>query len=186
MEEIWYTLSGEISPGVIAEAIPWISGQIFQDPNVKRLKFFISSVGGDVDSAIRLHDYLKALPIEVTTIGFGQVDSAAVIIFLAGNTRIAIKKCRFLLHEGTYTFNKKTNALHVHEETMALFNELLRRNVEIIAKVTSKTKKQVSNLLRDGKILTSVKAKDLGIVTEISEKLPMDKPNPETSTGPEN
>ena len=99
--EAYYTLTGLIDAKIVADCILWINNQ-FLTNNLKKLKFFISSVGGDVDSAIRLYDFLKALPIEIEMIGFMQVDSAANIIYLSGKKRIAIKNCRFLLHQGSF------------------------------------------------------------------------------------
>jgi ATP-dependent Clp protease protease subunit len=77
-------------------------------PNqIKKLKLMLSSGGGDVDTAIRIYHYIKALPIEVETIGFSQIDSAANMVFLAGKKRTAIKGCRFFLHEGTFTIGNQ-------------------------------------------------------------------------------
>lgn len=92
--EIWYTYTGVINPDLIAGAISWLSNKVYQG-KVTKLKFILSSTGGDIDSAIRLYDYLKALPFDVETIGFGQIDSAANVIFLAGIKRFAVKDCRF-------------------------------------------------------------------------------------------
>lgn len=172
MEEIWYTLTGTIDAKIVADAILWINGQIYSGQDIKKLKFFLSSIGGDIDSAIRLYDFLKAIRIEVTTIGFGQIDSAANTIFLAGSKRLAVTGCRFFLHEGTYTFHQPTAVLHFHEEHLKLLKELFRRNIQILAIETSKSIKEVEKILQEGRVLNSQEAKKFGIVHEIIEKLP--------------
>jgi len=176
MREIWYTLTGNIDPNVVGTAITWINGQIYNTPGLEQIKFLVSSTGGDIDSAIRLHDYLKALPLKVETIGFGQVDSAAVTIFLAGENRIAVKGCRFTIHEGTYNIGQPSAPLHVHEETLRLFHTLLERNIEIIAYDTGKTKTKIKSIAKIGEGLSCEKAKELGVVTEIVDKLPLVSP----------
>ncbi len=176
MNEMWYTYTGAITPDLVANAIIWINGQLYND-KYSKLRFFLSSNGGDVDSAIRLYDFLKASQLEVETFGFGQVDSAANIIFLAGKRRFAIKNCRFFLHEGTFTIGNPTSALKVHEETLRILKELLMRTSKIISAETGKDLVTVRNTLSSGKIFTTEEAKRFGIVHEIIEKFPT-KTNP--------
>lgn len=178
--EIWYTYTGAITSDLIASAINWLSNQVYSGTGT-RLKFFLSSTGGDTDSAIRLYDYLKALPFEVEMFGFGQIDSAANIIFLSGVRRFAVKGCRFLLHEGTFTIGNPVSALHVHEETLRLLNIIHSRHVEIIAQETGKKKKEVMDILRQGEIFDAEKAKKFGIVHEIIEKFPLREDQAQTS-----
>ncbi len=172
MEEIWYMLTGAIDAKTVNDFLVWVNGQIYSQP-IKRLKVLLSSGGGDMDSAIRAYAFLKALPIEVTTVGFSQVDSAANIIFLAGTKRQAVKGCRFLLHEGTFTFFNPTATMSVHKETLAILSELLKRNIEIIADETGKSKDEVAKALQESTILTTAEAKKFGLVHEIIEKLPL-------------
>lgn len=173
MQEIWFTITGGIDPNTAQQLISWVNGQLFNGPHLTRLKIFISSVGGDVDSAIRIFYYLKGLPLEVETIGFSQIDSAANTIFLAGSSRKALKGCRFFLHEGTFTIGNPTASLHAHEETLTVLKTLLKRNVEIISKATGKTQTEISEILKEGKIYSAQEAVDFGLATEIIEELPM-------------
>ena len=106
--EDWYTITGNIDANTAHQLITYVNGQIYRT-DIKKLKLLISSGGGDVDSAIRIYSYLKALDIEIETIAFSQIDSAANIIYAAGNKRIAIKGCRFFLHEGTFTTGAQNN-----------------------------------------------------------------------------
>lgn len=170
--EIWYTLTGDIDKNIVNSAISWINSQIYSN-DVSNLNFIISSNGGDMDSAIRLHDYLKALPIEVQTVGFGQVDSAAITIFLAGKKRLAVKNCRFIIHEGSFFTATPSAPLHIHEENIQLFKNLLSRTIDIVSEDTGKTKKEIKKLVNKGKTLNTDEAKKIGIVTKIVEKLPL-------------
>lgn len=168
---IWYTITGGIDVNVANSLITWVNTQIYQS-NVTKLTLFISSTGGDIDSAIRVYSYLKGLPIQVETIGFSQIDSAANTIFLAGSNRKALQGCRFFLHEGTFTIGNQTAVMHAHEETLTILRELLKRNTNIIATETKKTEDEIKQILRDGKIFTANEAIDFGIATEVIDKLP--------------
>lgn len=174
MEEQWYTITGGIDFNTAHNLIAYVNGQLYSS-NIKRLKIIISSGGGDVDSAVRIYAYLKALSIEVETIAFSQIDSAANIIYAAGTKRIAIKGCRFFLHEGTFTTGAQTTTLHNHEEALLIFKELLNKHVSILAKESGKTVKDINKLLATSTILSTEEAKQLGLVHEILEKLPLTK-----------
>ncbi len=174
MKEQWYTITGGIDINTAHNFITYINQQIYSS-NIEKLKILISSTGGDVDSAIRIYSYLKALSIDIETIALSQIDSAANIIYAAGTKRIAIKGCRFFLHEGTFTTGSQSATLHIHEEALTIFKELLKKHVWILSKETGKKEKEISKILQDSIILTAEKAKELGLVHEILEKLPLTK-----------
>lgn len=172
--EDWYTITGYIDANTAQQLITYLNGQIYRT-DIKKLKLIISSSGGDVDSAIRIYAYLKASPIEIETIALSQIDSAANIIYAAGNKRVAIKGCRFFLHEGTFTSAAQTTTLHNHEEAVLIFRELLKRHVQILSKTIGKTEDEIKKLLTASTVLNDEEAKKLGFVNEILERLPLSK-----------
>ena len=93
--EDWYTITGYIDANTAQQLITYLNGQIYRT-DIKKLKLIISSSGGDVDSAIRIYAYLKASPIEIETIALSQIDSAANIIYAAGNKKSGNKGMPFL------------------------------------------------------------------------------------------
>src|SRR4029079_10047073 len=131
--EIWYTLAGDVDKKAVQEAIGWINGELYSRA-VDRLKLMIASGGGDIGAGINLHTYLKALPFEVETIGFGEVDAAAILVFLGGKERTAIDGCQFFFHEGRYTISEPSAPIHVHEEAIAVFKRELHEMIYIIAR----------------------------------------------------
>ncbi len=177
MEEQWYTITGGIDVNTAHNLITHVNNQIYGS-KIKKLKILISSPGGDVDSAIRIYSYLKALSIEIETIAFSQIDSAANIIYSAGSKRVAIKGCRFFLHEGTFTTGAQTTTLHNHEEVLSIFKELFKKHVGILSTETGKTEEEITSLLQASTILSAEKAKELGLVHEILEKFPLTKQIP--------
>lgn len=59
----------------------------------------IASGGGMMAPAAALYDLIRCSPAPVTTVGFGIVASAAVIVFQAGATRLIAPTARIVLHE---------------------------------------------------------------------------------------
>lgn len=174
MKEQWYTITGGIDANTAHNLITYVNSQIYA-LDIEKIKIIISSTGGDVDSAIRIYSYLKALPLTIETIAFSQIDSAANIIYAAGSNRVAIKGCRFFLHEGTFTNGSQTTTLHNHEEALSLFRYLFDAHVKILAKETNQTVTKIKALLKDSTILTADDAKKIGLVHEVLEKLPLTK-----------
>ncbi len=173
--EIWYTFTGTIDSNSINQLITWLSGQVYSGQNIEKLKLFISSNGGDMDSAIRAYTYLKSLPFRVETIGFTQIDSAANVIFLAGQRRTAVSGCRFFLHEGTFSGNQVA-PLHIHEETLKVMQDLYKRYVDIFAKELKKSDEEMRVILKTGDILTTNDAKTkYGLVHDVVETIPLIK-----------
>ncbi len=170
--EIWFTLTGDIDKRTVQDAIAWINGELYAKP-VQRLKFLLASGGGDIDSGVNLHMYLKSLPFEVETIGFGKVDAAAIPIFLGGKKRFAVRGCQFLFHEGRYTIQDQTAPIHVHEEALAIFKRNLHETIYIIARETGNDTEVVANMLRRSKIMTVEEAEDFGLAHEIIDELPL-------------
>jgi|SRR6266853_2321017 len=173
--EISYILTGDITKDSVANMITWLFGQLYgqNGKNITKLRFFISSTGGDIDSAIRLYAYLRAIPFEVHTFGFGQVDSAAVICLLAGAKRSAVKHCRFLVHEGNYTIGQQTAPLHNHDETLRLLKAMLTTMTDILSSETGRTPEEIGTILKEGKILSDTEAKEFGLIHELLDKVPL-------------
>jgi len=140
-----------------------------------KLNLFVSSPGGDMDAGFRLYDFLRSLPIEVITIGFGQVNSIAVIIFLAGEHRKCTRGCTFFIHEGSFTNAYQNTAFKIIEESNMLLTSQRKKNIDTISERTGKDGEQITNIANNGKILTASQAKNLNIVEEVIEKLPLQK-----------
>ena len=58
----------------------------------------ISSPGGAVFHGLSAYNYLKGLPVSITTHNFGSVDSIGVVLFCGGARRLSVPQARFLLH----------------------------------------------------------------------------------------
>lgn len=167
MNETWFLLTGNIDSNNIHQTAAWFLQQAYG--GIKKIKFYISSTGGDMDSAFRLYDILKNLPIEIETVGFGQVDSAAIILFLTGSKRSATKGCRFLLHGGTFNVALPNGPLSSHQESLKIFNELRNKNISIIAKETKNKIEIVNKTVDDVTIMNTEEAKKFGLVDNILE-----------------
>lgn len=169
---VYYTLTGDVNVSNTQGLIHFFNSQIIDQSYNDTFTIFLSSIGGDIDSAIRVYDFLKSIPNKVHTIGFGQIDSAAITLLLSGDKRTVLKKTRFRFHEPTYHMQQADSVLPFFEERVRLFQQLDKRMKEITSEETGKSLTQIIKLYSDGKILNTSEAKDLGLVHEIVNEMP--------------
>ena len=129
----------------------------------------ISSSGGSSDHGLLAYNYLRQLGLKKTVIGMGNVDSAAVMIFCAGDVRLAMPGCRFTLHEALTTIQGTFNGTKLHE--IANLNERITNDYcKIISSVTSKKVDKISKIVKLGQVMSSEEAKEFGLATNIQDK----------------
>ena len=100
-----------------------------------RLVVSISSIGGDVGLAVDIYKVLRGISEHtyVETHNGGSVESSAVIIFLAGDIRIANVGTYFLLHGLWRSYDNDINKLNCDiERYAAIFEKRTRHAKDII------------------------------------------------------
>ena len=65
----------------------------------KEIQILFSSGGGAADEGFALYNFLRALPIKLTMHAIGYVDSMALVVFLAGESRFCTPDTTFLFHD---------------------------------------------------------------------------------------
>lgn len=80
----------------------------------------MNSAGGIVSSGVAAFNQLKALPINITTYNIGNVGSIATLLFLAGNTRIAVPNSTFFFHLPYTTMQGDFTAQQLRERAFLL------------------------------------------------------------------
>src|ERR1700735_763784 len=81
-ETVYISFSAEIIPHTTEALIALISHQV--NIGVINLHLLISTPGGSVMNGMNLYNFLRALPLELTTHNIGNVDSIGNAVFLAG------------------------------------------------------------------------------------------------------
>lgn len=169
----YYYLAGEINAKTISDLIGTMLARPAPDV-VEPANFYISSTGGDIDSAIRFFDFIKSSDIKLNTVGYGQIDSAAVLLFLSSENRTLISDCRMRLHLPLYN-GLQSQVLVAHQEMVSLFKHLDDRYFKIISSIIDKPIAQVKKLYSDGTVLSPTEAQRLGFATNTTTRLPIDR-----------
>ncbi len=172
MSKLSISYYANVSESSARDLINWVYQQLSQqnanDP-YDELIIQISSSGGSSDHGMLLYNFLKQLSIKKTTIGMGNVDSAAVMIFAAGENRLAVPSCRFVLHEARATINGEFNSTKL-SELANITKRITQDYVDVISKITRNSKVAIANKVKSGVALSSSEAIKLGLVTGLIEK----------------
>jgi len=138
----------------------------------KEFVLVISSPGGSVFHGLSAYNYLKGLPVEITTHNFGSVDSIGIVLYCAGSRRLSVPQARFLLHGVSAQFRGEQN---LEEGQLEERLKGLKIDVENIAKViaanTNKSVKEIIAAMHERTTLNPEEAKSWGLVHGIKSEL---------------
>ena len=135
---------------------------------VEKITLVMSTNGGDVNHGIMLYNFLKALPVDLTTHNIGNVDSIGNTIFLSGSKRYANRNATFMFHgvgrdvKAGVRFEIKNT-----KEMLGSFEASTRRISITIAACTNLPLADVEKLFVEQVTKDAEYAKQVGIIHEI-------------------
>lgn len=131
--------------------------------------FQFSSGGGHVDSAITLYNFLKSLPCEIIMHNTGSIDSAANVVFMAGDKRYAVAHTSFLFHGVGYTFGQQGLTRAQINEGLSVVDTAEEKIAGILAAHTQLSAGEIKELFIEGKSQSATFAKQKGVISELRE-----------------
>ena len=167
-EDIKINFTGNVNEENVRNFINEIKNLIEKNPESTSLTIYISSSGGNVDIAVELFNFLKLLDCTVRTVNVSCVNSAAIIIFAAGTERISLPCSSFYVH----SVSKHLNGNYTADDLLREAKEMTANTdkvATILANISNKNKSYWKRLMKKGCLLTSKRAKELGLVNDISE-----------------
>jgi len=139
---------------------------------IKEFIIIISSPGGSVFHGLSAYNYLKGLPVEITTHNFGSVDSIGIVLYCSGSKRLSVPQARFLLHGVSAQFRGEQS---LEEKQLEERLKGLAIDIENIAKVlaanTNKSTSDIINAMHERTTLNPEEAKSWRLVHEIKSEL---------------
>lgn len=132
----------------------------------------ISSLGGDVDHGLSIHDLLASNSAEVETNVIGMTASAATIIAQAGDVRKMSDNALYLVHRAWTMAMGNTNDFEAMSKDLAKLDD---RISNIYAKRSNRTKEEFLELMNesngDGIWISAEEAQEFGLIDEVSEPM---------------
>ena len=161
-------LNGGINTDTILSTIMGLSSLYIADPK-SVITLFITSNGGSVSDSFALYDYVThALKPRLQTVALGEVNSSAVILFLAGTLRHIGKLALMRFHRFSLTNDLILNS----KNTQKMGKDLERGEANYIDILMSRskgiiTKKMANDLLDNNRTVTAIESVKLGLAHKI-------------------
>ena len=137
--------------------------------NIKELHLLINSPGGSVPVALGLANFLESLPCKLITYNISRCDSAAIILFAAGEERICVPEGTFFAHSvnielsGQYSLDTlRMEYLKLQQDYKSILSYLSRKTA-----VSSRCWRNY--MTEKGHVFTAQEALIRGLATRIEE-----------------
>ena len=159
-----------VVPESVAALMQVVDNKIKQ--GAKKLGLLISSPGGDVFQGLSAYNFLKGIPIEITTHNFGSADSIGVVLFCSGSRRLSVPHARFLLHGVQCNFHQPVSLEEKQLEERLKGLQIDMGNIaRVIADTVNKDKEKVLDDMLNRTTLYPEQAVEYGLVHEIKSEL---------------
>lgn len=131
-----------------------------KEPQNKPIHIMINSPGGDGDLAFDMHDYLRSLKRPIITECTGMCASAASILFLSGDKRIA--GCPVMIHNPWMDASGDSEQLRMYADWIEKFE---KRTEKFYSEKTGLDSATLSSLMRAETYMSPTQAVELGFAT---------------------
>ncbi len=166
----FFLMMEDISLTSVKSATEWIFEANFTEERPELLNLIITSPGGDLNAAFALIDVMRGSAIPVRTIGLGQIASAGLMIFIAGEKgqRILTPNTSILSHQYSWGAIGKEHELFA---TVREFDLTTKKMIAHYKKCTGLDEKRIRETLLPPQDvwLSPVEAKKLGLCDEVKE-----------------
>jgi ATP-dependent Clp protease, protease subunit len=163
-------LMEEITLASAKNAVEWIFEANFAEERPELLNLIITSPGGDLNAAFALIDVMRGSAIPIRTIGLGQIASAGLMIFIAGDkdNRILTPNTSILSHQYSWGAFGKEHELFA---TVKEFDLTTKKMIQHYKKCTGLSDAKIREVLLPPQDiwLSPIEAKKLGLCDHVKE-----------------
>lgn len=138
--------------------------EFLEEAKGRDVQIAIHSAGGDHMDSLAIFNALRLYPGKVTTIAMGQVQSAAVLIYAAGDVRNTAQYNWFMVHEDTGELSDSVSGLRRETAQLIRLEDEWARLMEDRTGTEAKHWTQLSDSTT---YLDSEEARELGLAHEI-------------------
>lgn len=156
-----YPINDEVANIVTAQLLFLESSDRNRD-----IQMYINSPGGSVYSGLGVYDTMQYISSDVATICIGMAASMSAILLAAGTKgkRTALKHSRVMIHQPSGAIGGQSSDIDI---TVGEIRKVKKNLYDILSEHTGKTAKQVEKDCDRDYWLTSMEAKDYGLVDEV-------------------
>jgi ATP-dependent Clp protease protease subunit len=140
----------------------------------KEISLYINSPGGSITAGLAIYDTMQFIANDVSTICVGQAASMAAVLLAAGapGKRISLPNARVVLHQPFGGTQGQASDIAIQAKEILRIRENL---YQILVKHTRQTKTRIQTDIERDFIMTSVQAREYGLIDQILTTRPASK-----------
>lgn len=169
-QQSFFLLMDEISLSSSKNVIEWILDANFTEERPDMLNLVVCSPGGDLNAAFAVVDIMRGSAVPIRTIGLGQIASAGLMIFIAGEKgqRILTPNTSILSHQYSWGAFGKEHELFAQIKE---FDLTTKRMIAHYKKCTGLKDEQIREVLLPPQDiwLSAQEAKKYGICDDVKD-----------------
>ncbi|WP_310963679.1 ClpP family protease [Nocardioides terrisoli] len=152
-----------------------------EDPR-RDISLWINSPGGSVPAMLAIHDVMRLVPNDVSTLAMGLACSAGQFLLSAGTPgkRYALPHARILLHQGSAGFSGTAMDIEIQADDLRHTRDVV---LGLIADHTGQPLDVIERDSRRDRWFTAEQARDYGFVDRVIESLDDIAPTPTRPVG---
>lgn len=131
------------------------------------IALYINSNGGDVDALMNIYDVMQMVSAPIKTICIGKAYSAAAVILAAGDSRLALKNSKVMIHGVQLMFPLIGEDHENSKNYLNFVNKLNNNMLNIIAKHTGQRLDKVKEDCKQDTYLSAKEALNYGLIDKI-------------------
>jgi len=166
----FFLLMEEVTLASAKQAVEWVFEANFAEERPDLMNLIITSPGGDLNAAFALIDAMRGSAIPIRTIGLGQIASAGLMIFIAGEKgkRILTPNTSILSHQYSWGAFGKEHELFA---TVKEFDLTTKKMIQHYKKCTGLSEAKIREILLPPQDiwLSPLEAKKLGLCDEVKD-----------------
>ncbi len=138
----------------------------------KDIFMYINSPGGVVTAGLAIHDTMKYIRPEVSTVCIGQCASMGSFLLAAGQKgkRVALTNSRIMIHQPSGGAQGMASDIEIQAKEILRMRHRLNT---LYAEYTGKTVEEIEKAMDRDNFLEAEEAKAFGLVDEVMDKRPL-------------
>lgn len=163
-------VTGEVNKEMSDKVIQQLFCLAMQDPT-KDITLLINSPGGHVTEGLAIHDVMKSLPCDVSTICMGMAASMGSFLLAAGEKgkRFSLPNAEIMIHQVLGGIEGKVTDMLIQAKMLKSTGVKLNK---MLSEYTGKSVEQIEKDTNRDNFLTAEEAAKYGLIDEVITQLP--------------
>ena len=164
-DEIYISFSSMVNPHTAQVLMGALTNAV--NKGCTQIHLLLSTPGGTVAEGVTLYNFIRALPVSITTYNIGRVNSIGNVVFQAGEKRVAATSSSFMFHGvGFDITNARMELTQLIEKIQGLSNDQTLIST-IMVERTGLPQQEVQSLFQRMAFMKASEAVDRGIADEV-------------------